>query len=94
MDVITFAAQHGIAVDYFPMQAKGFCLKDEGQYFIAVNADLPNSEKLDVILHELGHIMTNSVYTESVSDSERIRKEQNANNWATANRGRFTASQI
>lgn len=89
MDVITFAAQHGIAVDYFPMKSKGFCLMDEGQYFIAVNATLPNSEKFDVILHELGHILTNSDYTETVSDSERIEKEESAIAGATANRKRF-----
>ena len=89
MDVITYAAQHGIAVDYFPMKGKGFCLMDEGRYYIAVNAALPNSEKLEVILHELGHILTNSDYTESVSESERIRKERNAISWATANRKRF-----
>lgn len=89
MDVVTYAAQHGIAVDYFPMQGKGFCVMDEGRYYIAVNATLPNSEKLNVILHELGHIMTNSDYTESVSESERIRNEQNAISWATANRKRF-----
>lgn len=89
IDVVTYAAQHGIAVDYFPMKGKGFCLMDEGRYYIAVNAALPNSEKLDVILHELGHIMTGSDYTESVLESERIRKEQNAISWATANRGRF-----
>ena len=89
MDVVTYAAQHGIAVDFFPMNSKGFCLMDEGQYFIAVNAALPNSEKLEVILHELGHIMTNSDYTESVPESERIRKEESAIAWATANRKRF-----
>lgn len=89
MDVITYAAQHGIAVDYFPMKSKGFCLMDEGQYFIAVNAALPSSEKLEVILHELGHILTNSDYTGTEPDSERIRKEQNANNWASANRYLF-----
>ena len=89
MDVVTYAAQHGIAVDYFPMKSKGFCLMDEGRHYIAVNAYLPNSEKLEVILHELGHILTGSDYTESESESERIRKEQNAINWATANRKRF-----
>lgn len=89
MDVVTFAAQHGIAVDYFPMKSKGFCLMDEGQYFIAVNATLPNSEKLDVILHELGHILTGSDYTESESDSERLRKEYNAIKWANENRYLF-----
>ena len=89
MDVITFAAQHGIAVDYFPMNSKGFCLMDEGRYYIAVNAALPKSEKLDVILHELGHIMTGSDYTESESDSERLRKEYNAIKWANENMGRF-----
>lgn len=89
MDVVTYAAQHGIAVDYFSMKGKGFCLMDEGRYYIAVNAALPNSEKLDVILHELGHILTGSDYTESESESERIRKEQNAISWATANRKRF-----
>ena len=89
MDVVTYAAQHGIAVDYFPMKSKGFCLMDEGRYYIAVNAALPNSEKLEVILRELGHILTNSDYTESESESERIRKEQCAIAWATANRGRF-----
>lgn len=89
MDVVTYAAQHGIAIDFLDMKSKGFCLMDEGRYFIAVNAHLPNSEKLEVILHELGHIMTNSVYTESVPESERIRKEQCAIAWATANRGRF-----
>lgn len=94
MDIVVYAAQHGIAVDYFQMQAKGFCLKDEGRYYIAVNAHLPNSEKMEVILHELGHIMTGSDYTESVSESERIRNEQNAISWAKANRGRFTLSQI
>lgn len=89
IDVVTYAAQHGIAVDYFPMKSKGFCLMDEGQYFIAVNAALPNSEKLEVILHELGHIMTGSDYTESESDSERLRKEYNAIKWANENRGCF-----
>ena len=89
MDVVTYAAQHGIAVDFFPMKSKGFCLMDEGRYYIAVNAALPNSEKLEVILHELGHILTGSDYTESEPDSERIRKEQNANNWASANRYLF-----
>ena len=89
MDVVTYAAQHGIAVDYFPMKGKGFCLMDEGRYYIAVNAALPNSEKLEVILHELGHILTGSDYTKSEPDSERIRKEQNANNWASANRYLF-----
>lgn len=89
MDIVTYAAQHGITVDYFPMQGKGFCLMDEGQYFIAVNVRLSAPEKLEVILHELGHILTNSDYTESESESERIRKEQNAISWATANRKRF-----
>lgn len=89
MDVITFAAQHRIAVDYFPMKSKGFCLMDEGRYYIAVNAALPNSEKLEVILHELGHILTGSDYTESESDSERLRKEYNAIKWANENRYLF-----
>jgi len=89
MDVVTYAAQHGITIDYFPMKGKGFCLMDEGRYYIAVNAHLPNSKKLDVILHELGHIMTNSIYSDSETDSERIRKEQCAIAWATANRNRF-----
>ena len=89
MDVITFAALHGIAVDYFPMQAKGFCLMDEGRYYIAVNARLSAPEKLDVILHELGHILTRSDYTDSVSESERLRKEYNAIKWANENRGCF-----
>lgn len=90
MDIVVYAAQHGIAVDFFPMKSKGFCLMDEGRYYIAVNAHLPNSEKMEVILHELGHIMTNSDYTESVPESERIRKEQCAINWANENRERFT----
>lgn len=89
MDVVTYAAQHGIAIDFLDMKSKGFCLMDEGQYFIAVNVRLSDSEKLEVILHELGHIMTGSDYTESEPDSERIRKEQNAISWASANRNLF-----
>lgn len=89
MDVVTFAAQHGIEIDFLDMKSKGFCLMDEGQYFIAVNVRLSAPEKLEVILHELGHIMTGSDYTESEPDSERLRKEYNAIKWANENRYLF-----
>lgn len=69
---ITLNERHFDAVD-------GVSTKYEGNYYIGVNKALNGSKKHDVLLHELGHIMTSSFYDFGSSSMSVKRKEYKAN---------------
>ena len=78
-----WANEKGIGVDLFPLHAqKALVIEMNGKFHIALAENLTEEEKCICLLHELGHIMTNSFYAVSDPDQERIRKEKLADQWA------------
>ena len=84
-ELTRWAQEKGICqeVDIFPLHSqKALVIKAATGFHIAINETCSEREKLECLLHELGHIMTDSVYAVSDPDQERIRKEKKADEWA------------
>jgi hypothetical protein len=73
--------KENIKVDNFELKDNAFILNYEGNYYIALNNTLDNTNKYIVLNEELGHYYTNSLY-KVYNNNTWIRKmEYRAKKW-------------
>lgn len=81
-EIIIFCAVHKIEIHHAHLKSfptMSYCL--DGQYGIIVDAhDIADSVIVCYLLHEVGHIVTNSLYVPY--STNRISHEYTASNWA------------
>lgn len=82
---IEYAQKRGYNVELFPLnKMKGCTILLEEQHYIAISDKLPESERLPVLAHELGHCETGALYTGTDTKQQRIQAENAANQWAAS----------
>ena len=81
--LLQIAAERGIIIEERAFShARGMVLSVDGRFFIGIHSGLSKPEKAEVLAHELGHILTGSLYDECTEQQERAKLEKNANNAA------------
>lgn len=83
-DFFDICAHFGVTVDELPLRVDGFYYEAAGRPFIAFNSLLPQTRKLFVMFHELGHFLLHSPQGEpavnwhSIGRSGKKEKEADA----------------
>ncbi len=85
-----WANEKGIGVDLFPLHAqKALVIEMNGKFHIALAENLTEEEKCICLLHELGHVMTGTLYKQTETENERMAKEIIASQWAITTELKF-----